>query len=145
MQQVCIHSSTKVLSIHCNAIGGTETVTNCNSMLTVTEFTAAAVRANFELFIQPLMSSGDDLDVGMVTLGDSRQMQPGGWDLFVSGGGARNKTLMRYSVLICSSFECIPVFQWLYIYRHTLFCPLDCECLFRLVESVWLLEKRKKK
>ena len=42
------------------------------------EFTAAVVVINFELFIQPLVNNFK-----------------GGWDLFVSGGGARNKTLMK--------------------------------------------------
>lgn len=42
-----------------------------------TDFTAAAVCANYEQFIKPLIASADEVD------------------LFVSGGGAKNNFLMR--------------------------------------------------
>ena len=76
-----------------------------------TEFTAAAVHTNFELFVQPLAvtcSFGGDKEgrsrsdeatmcYTCTVMDEPRQPLHVGWDLFVSGGGAKNKTLMRYN------------------------------------------------
>ena len=43
------------------------------------DFTAAAVWRNYQLFIEPLLRQGDRAD----------------YDLFVSGGGAKNMAIMR--------------------------------------------------
>ena len=70
-----------------------------------TEFTAAAVVVNFELFIQPLVRGTGEGGNGTIPVNRIHKPQqhqlagprPGAcdFDLFVSGGGARNRTLMR--------------------------------------------------
>lgn len=59
------------------ALGKTLNLSTEDLIATVTDFTAAAVCANYEQFIKPLIASADEVD------------------LFVSGGGAKNNFLMR--------------------------------------------------
>lgn len=63
------------------------------------EFTAVAVVVNFELFIQPLVSSiregGNGTTSVNMNSNSQQQLHVCDLDLFVSGGGAKNKTLMK--------------------------------------------------